>query len=273
MVEQPRLLDTDSILRITPESLTSAQATSLVGIMRGYVMEELRRQALQQTRDQQGIAYIEDRNAKQQAVATHHACVHALLLLLQRDHRVPQEILEAFQLYGSFDLHTFDTQVGVGKLPELEQRARTLRSELSAVSGLEAAFIELNRLLPRIQSTEAGRWNEVREMVEAILTSEDNVENATQRERKTQQALRTTTRALIASMGLSPAHLQWFPHIKKYIDLLEIDADIQRIKGGQLPLQGTNLESIYPGIEKRVPLYRQIFALKGWTVTAPVLRR
>lgn len=256
-----------AILSITNETLVDGQVIPLCEVMERYIGERSAREAAAARAEESEHVQILSRKNITEDGDVHHACVHALLLLLQAKKRVPPKTLDSFHRYGSIELRAFDQLIGSDKLPRLEEKLRALQGNLATIQGVDAAFTQFCTSIPTQSLLPPEQWKEIRALITAILDADDDQHLSGVAQNK-HNSLVITTRFLLRSIGQHP---QWFPYYLQYMDLQETQAEITRIRNRWLPLNGRDISSEGHGMEQRLPLYREIFALKGWEILASAI--
>ena len=254
-----------AILAITAQTLVPGQVIPLCEVMERYINERKAREDAAARAEAEGHVQIQFRKNITEDGDVHHACVHALLVLLQAKKYVPAHTLAAFHHYGSIELNVFERLIGSDQLPRLEEKLRALQENLATIKDIEAAFTHFSTSVPTQSALPPEQWQEIRALVTAVLDADDSGSHLSAVEQKKHNSLVVTTRFLLRSIGQHP---QWFPYYLQYMDMQETQAEIMRIKNRQLPMSGSDINSARPGLEKRVALYRQIFEIKGWEISA-----
>lgn len=254
-------LDISALLAVTPETLSLGQVQALLEVLGRYIRDRQAHEVAQARADDLGHVHIQhlDRSAEGNL---HHACVHILLVLIKKGHNVPGETLAAFQLYGEIELRAFERLLGTDKLPKLERKYAELQETIATIPGLEDEFSRFSQAVASIYAVEQVHPIEIRELVYAIFDAQygHEIEPAA---REANKKLQIVTRVLLKVVNVHP---EWFPHLRTYAQCQETLAEIERIKARELPITGMHISAVRNGIEKRLPLYREIFTLMQWKI-------
>lgn len=250
-----------ALLAVTPETLSPGQVHALLEVLGRYIRERQAQEVARAHADELGHVHIEhlDRSAEGDQ---HHACVHILLVLIKKGHKVPQETLAAFQQYGLLELRAFERLLGTDKLPRLELKNQELQGRVAEIPGLEQEFSRFCQAIGTIYEGQQVHPTEIRELIYAIFDAEHGHE-IPPTARDAYKKLQVVTRALLRVVDV---HTGWFPYLRTYAEWQETLAEIERIKTRELPITGMHISAVRNGIEKRLPLYREIFTLMQWKI-------